>query len=79
MKTYVFKVELEKEEDGRWSATVLALPGCYSWGYTKEEALEALRENAEAWLDVLIKNGQPLPEEAEEVKIIPAPTVTVTL
>lgn len=79
MKTYVFQVELEEEEDGRWSATIPALPGCYSWGYTKEEALEALKENAQAWLEVLIQNGQLPPQEGEEVRIIPAPTVTVTL
>ena len=45
----------------------------------KEEALEALEENAQAWLEVLIQNGQLPPEEGREVKIIPASTVTVTL
>ncbi len=79
MKTYVFEVELEEEEDGRWSAIVPALPGCYSWGYTKEEALEALRDNAQAWLEVLIEKGQPLPKETEKVRVIPFPAVTVTL
>ena len=33
-----FKVELEKEEDGRWIAEVLELPGVLAYGPTKDEA-----------------------------------------
>ena len=43
MKTYVLDVEVEQEEDGRWSAEVPYFPGCAAWGYTREEALEMLR------------------------------------
>jgi predicted RNase H-like HicB family nuclease len=39
MKTYIFHIEIEQEEDGRWSAEVPSLPGCATWGYTNEEAL----------------------------------------
>jgi len=28
LKAYIFPVELEQEEDGRWSAVVQSLPGC---------------------------------------------------
>ena len=28
MKTYVFEVDIEQEEGGRWSAVIPALPGC---------------------------------------------------
>ena len=62
MNTYVFKIELEQEEDGRWSATVPALPGCFSWGYTREEALETIEENVRAWLEVLRDKGEPFRE-----------------
>lgn len=79
MKSYVFEVELEKEEDGRWSAVIPALAGCYSWGYTKKEALEALKDNAQVWLELLIEKGQPLPKETEKVRGVPSPAVTVTL
>ena len=81
VKTYVFKVEVEQEEDGRWSAEIPVLPGCATWGYTKEETLEALREGAQAYLEVLAEHNDPLPTEAEEeVRIIAgAEVVTVTL
>ena len=81
MKTYVFRVEVEQEEDGRWSAEIPTLPGCATWGYTKEEALEALKEGAQAYLEVMAEHNDPLPQEAEEeVRIISSPeVVTVTL
>jgi len=34
-----FTVDYEKEEDGRWIAAVLELPGCLVYGQTQEEAM----------------------------------------
>ena len=76
MKTYLFSVELEQEEDSRWSAWVEALPGCAVWGYTKEEAIEALKDTAQAYIEVLLEKGQTVPEGVEEVD---APVVAVTI
>jgi predicted RNase H-like HicB family nuclease len=33
-----FKVEVEKEDDGRWLAEVLELPGVLAYGASREEA-----------------------------------------
>ena len=80
MKTYIFKVEVEQEEDGRWSADIPTLPGCAAWGFTKEEALEALREGTQAYLEVMMEHNDPLPQEGEEVRIISgSEIVAVTL
>ena len=80
MKPYIFAVEVEQEEDGRWSADVPTLPGCAAWGYTKEEALEAIQEGAQAYLEVMMENNDPLPQDAEEANTIPqSEVVTVTL
>ena len=80
MKTYIFKVEFEQDEDGRWSADIPTLPGCATWGYTKEEALEALKEAAQAYLEVLFEDGRPLPKEAEEsTQVIDDLAVAITL
>ena len=71
MKTYLFRVELEQDDDGRWGAEAPSLPGCATWGYTRDEALEALREATQAYLDVLAEKGWPLPEETVgEIRII---------
>jgi predicted RNase H-like HicB family nuclease len=78
MKTYIFQVEIEQEEDSRWSAWIEALPGCAVWGYTKEEALEALKAAAQAYLEVLKEKGQSIPA-SKAVKTLDAPAVAVTL
>ena len=76
MKTYIFKAEVEREEDGRWSAVIPALPGCATWGLTEAEALNTLREAAQAYVEVLVEEGRELPGEVE---VIPTPVVTVAL
>ena len=76
MKSYVFPVELQEEEDGRWSTWIVTLPGCAAWGYTKDEALQAIQEAAQAYLEDMIEAGEALPTEG--VVVIDAPVVTIT-
>ena len=54
MNTYVFQVEINQEEDGRWSAVVPALKGCATWAYSKNEALRSIREATEAYIEILL-------------------------
>jgi predicted RNase H-like HicB family nuclease len=35
----VFRIELEREEDGRWIAEVVELPGALAYGATQDEAI----------------------------------------
>jgi predicted RNase H-like HicB family nuclease len=77
VKTFVFKAELDQDEDGRWGAEIPALPGCATWGYTAEEALEALREAAEAYLEDMIDAGEDIP--TEDVEVFDTPAVSVIL
>ena len=81
MKTYIFRVEVEQDEDGRWGADIPVLPGCAAWGYTREEALEALQDTAQAFLEVMMEFDDPLPPEADrEVKNLSgSDVVTVTV
>ena len=64
--TYTFKVSLQEEDDGRWSAWIDSLPGCAAWGHTRDEALEALQEGAEAFVECMRENGDPIPEDQIE-------------
>jgi len=50
VKSYVFQVELVREDNGRWSAGVPSLPGCATWGNTKEEALQNLHDGVELYI-----------------------------
>jgi predicted RNase H-like HicB family nuclease len=77
MKTYIFEVEIQREDDGRWSAWIEALPGCAAWGYTREEALAAIKDAAEAYVEDMLNAGEELPQEG--VSVVEAPVVTITL
>ena len=77
MRTYIFDARLEQEADGRWSSWIDVLPGCAAWGYSKEEALNALKDAAEAYIEDVIEAGEELPKEG--VEVIEAPVVTITL
>ena len=80
MKTYIFEVELEQDDDGRWSATIPVLAGCSAWGYTKEEALQALKEVARAYLEVSLAEGRlSLQEIARKAKALPEETIAITV
>ena len=50
MKLHVL---IEKDEAGYFVAEVPALPGCFSQGKTKKEALKNIREAIEGWLEVM--------------------------
>lgn len=44
-------------------AEVPALPGCVTWGNTKEQAIERIKEAIELYLEVLTEEGKPIPED----------------
>jgi predicted RNase H-like HicB family nuclease len=78
MKSYVFQAELVEEEDGRWSAGVPALPGCATWGDTKEEALRNLHDAVEAYIRDVARAGAEVPRGAPRV-VTDEPLVAVTI
>ncbi|OGZ96306.1 MAG: hypothetical protein A3J10_04080 [Candidatus Sungbacteria bacterium RIFCSPLOWO2_02_FULL_54_10] len=65
-KTFVYQVTIEQDDD-RYHAEIPALPGCYSWGHTYEEALKNIHEAAELWMETLTEDGEPIPEEDPRV------------
>jgi predicted RNase H-like HicB family nuclease len=60
-----YEVVLIPEEEGGYSVTVPALPGCVSQGETREEALEMIREAIELYLESLQAHGDPTPGPVE--------------
>ena len=77
MTTYVFKATVEEEEDGRWSAWIDVLPGCATWGYSREEALGALQEGTEMFVESMLDRDLQIPfDETEDAG---QPTITVTI
>jgi predicted RNase H-like HicB family nuclease len=60
MKSYL--AILEHAKDGTWSAYVPHLPGCTSFGPSREEAARNVREAIALHLADMIEMGEPIPE-----------------
>lgn len=77
MKSYVFRVVLEEDEDV-WRAIIpeLEAKGAATWGNTKEEALRNIREVAQMVIEALLEDGESLPPRITELD---EPVVAVTI
>ncbi len=81
MKTYVFRVVVEPDED-KWAVHCPALlkHAATSWGDTQEEALRNIQEVIEMIVRELTEDGEAIPEQpAEEVTVSTEPRVAVTI
>ena len=58
-----FRVILEPNELGGYTATVPLLPGCISEGDTREEALANIKEAIQLYIESLQADGEPVPTE----------------
>ena len=62
MDTPKLVVQLEREEDGRWIAEVLGIPGALVYGQTRAEALSKAQALALRVLADRLEHGEPVPE-----------------
>ena len=58
-----FTVVLEQELDEGFVVSVPSLPGCFSQGDTREDALRNIREAIELYLEDCREAGDPIPME----------------
>jgi len=59
----ILSIELDREEDGRWIAEVMELPGVMSYGATREEAISNTEKLAIEVIADRIQHGE-LPASA---------------
>ncbi|MBW2005811.1 MAG: type II toxin-antitoxin system HicB family antitoxin [Deltaproteobacteria bacterium] len=76
MKTFVLRVDLKEEEDGRWIPT---LPGCSSWGYSRQDALINIKDAAEIYIEDMVDAGEGLPTSSDKIEVINEPAIAVSL
>lgn len=72
-RKYTVILEPNYPEEG-YTVRVPALPGCITYGRTKEETLERAKEAIEGFIEGLQKAGELVPEE-----VSPAGLETVTV
>lgn len=64
-----FQVLLEPSDEGGFTATVPALPGCISEGDTREEALRNVREAIALYLEPVEDDGEAVDAEFVRIEI----------
>jgi predicted RNase H-like HicB family nuclease len=80
MSTFVYQVECEQDTDGRWSATILELPGCSTWGNTKQEAIDSLKDATIAYLTTLAQDGRLVSKQNTDARYFDkAPVLAVDI
>ncbi len=57
-----FTVEIDREEDGRWIAEVMELPGVLAYGQTRETAIAKVQVLALRVLADRLEHGEATPE-----------------
>ncbi len=63
MRKMYYKALFEPQEDGGYTVTVPALPGCISEGDTYDDAMVNIKEAITLYLESLQDDGLPIPEE----------------
>ncbi len=61
-----YRVLIEQDEDGVFVAEVPSLPGCFSQGQTRDEALENIQEAIELYIESLNAHDEPIPPSIDE-------------
>ena len=58
----MLRVEVEREDDGRWIAEVLDLPGVLAYGQSRTEAVERAQALSLRVLADRLEHGEQVPE-----------------
>lgn len=61
-----FRIVIEQDEDGKFAASCPSLPGCWSQGDTRDEAVRNIGDAIEGYLESLRKSGDPIPPPISE-------------
>lgn len=54
----IFRIEVEQEEDGRWIAEVIELPGALAYGMSREDAIGRAKALALRALAERLEHGE---------------------
>ncbi len=68
MKKYTYRVLLNPEPEGGYTASVPALPGCITYGETVDEAITMAREAVELYIESLVAHNEPIPDESKTLE-----------
>lgn len=64
-------IEVEQEEDGRWLAEVVELPGVLSYGQSRQEAIDRAQALSLRVLADRIEHGESVPQMGNVFAVTP--------
>jgi antitoxin HicB len=68
MKQRTYRILLTPEDEGGFSVSVPALPGCFTQGETIEEAIEMAKEAISLYVESLEEDGEPVPDDSRSLE-----------
>jgi predicted RNase H-like HicB family nuclease len=63
----IVRIEFEREEDGRWIAEVMDLPGVMAYGPSRDQAMAAVQAIALRVIADRIEHGEATASEASDI------------
>ena len=64
------KVEVEREDDGRWIAEVPELPGVLAYGQGRQEAVDRAEALALRVIADRLEHGEPVPDLTQVFSVL---------
>jgi antitoxin HicB len=68
MKQRTYRILLTPEDEGGFSVSVPALPGCFTQGETIDEAIEMAKEAISVYIESLEEDGEPVPDDSKSLE-----------
>jgi len=65
---YTYKIHLHKEEEGGFTVSVPALPGCITFGEDVDDAIAMAKEAIELYIEELHERGEPIPDDSNTLE-----------
>lgn len=65
---YTYKIHLHREEEGGFTDTVPALPGCVTYGENVDEAIDMAKEAIQLYLEELKERGETIPDDSKTLE-----------
>ncbi len=67
----MLKIEVEREDDGRWIAEIADLPGVLAYGQSREEAIERAKALSLRVMADRLEHGESVPEMVDVFAVVP--------
>jgi predicted RNase H-like HicB family nuclease len=66
----MLKIEIDREDDGRWIAEIAALPGVLAYGQTRDEAIERAKALSLRVIADRLEHGEEVPEMGDVFAVV---------